>query len=624
MPQANPQAVGLFLESFFDELCACGVRNVVVCPGSRSTPLAMTAFELSQRDPKRLRVLVDVDERGAAFVALGMGKATGVPAAVVCTSGSAVANFYPAVLEAESSGVPLLLLTGDRPPQLQGLGAPQTCDQLHLFGSHVRAFRQMPVPAATEDMLVFARQAAKEAVIACAPRRGLGSLSVPVAGASTGGAVHLNFPFDEPLKPDFSEHLPAEALGNPSLVAKIKALRSKEIQGCIAPVSCEPSDEAIESLVHTLRKKRVLMVAGDGAAFSERDARAVLDLADYASIPVLADPLSGLRCRGYGVSIESYDAVLGSPQGVPEALRPDAVIRFGRYPVSKRLTQWLRKLSAEGMFTVVVDPCETRDFNAATDIYLPCSAACFASAITGNWIGRSKHIIGVTPAQRSFLSAWMQANENVAAALGQVESDEGADAFEGAYVHALMDELPPDACLFVGNSMSIRAVDTFCRCQSSTIQILGNRGLNGIDGTVSTMFGASWAQPMRPVTLLVGDLALLHDLNALALQRELFALGLPAPSITIVLLNNNGGAIFDMLPQQSDEPYFERLFLTPQDVDFESAARAFSVPYQRVDSVAEFREAYQAQVGKPGFHLIEINVPLRGVKDRYAPYWGLA
>lgn len=622
MPKADPQAVGTFLVAFFDGLIECGVRNVVICPGSRSTPLAMTAYEIAKRDPKRLRILVDVDERGAAFAALGMGKSTGVPAVVICTSGSAVANFFPAVVEAEASGVPLLVLTGDRPPQLQGLGAPQTCDQLHLFGSHVRTFRQMPLPTDDPALLSFARQAALEAVIAARPVRGLKASSVPVGAVSTGGPVHVNFPFDEPLKPEFNEELFDTDSENKTAFLRLKKLIAPEIDEPIAATVTAPSSKAIEAIFNTLRKKRIVIVAGEGSVFTEHEAKSVLDFADYASIPVLADPLSGLRGRGYDAVIEGYDALLATDLN-REALQPDAVIRFGRYPVSKRLTTWLEALRDQGVLTITVDAYETKDFNATTDLFVPCTAASFTRAVMTDWLNVSKSILGVAPHQRNYYTKWEQANEALNALYNDVEHIPYANEFEGAYVHALLSLLPADSCLFVGNSMSIRAVDTFCRLGSGTIQILGNRGLNGIDGTLSTMFGVAWAQPSRPVTLLLGDLALIHDVNAFALQRELFSLGLPAPSIVVVLLNNNGGAIFDMLPQSSDDPYFERLFMTPQDVDFKSIAEAFSVPYQQVSTVDDFRQAYAAMVGKPGFHLIDVAVPLRGVKQRYGRYWGL-
>lgn len=623
MPQANPQAVGAFLMTFFDGLIECGVRNVVICPGSRSTPLAMTAYEIAKRDPKRLRILVDVDERGAAFAALGMGKSTGVPAAVICTSGSAVANFFPAVLEAEASGVPLIVLTGDRPPQLQELGAPQTCDQLHIFGSHVRSFRQMPLPTDEPAMLSFAHQAALETVIAARPVRGLKASSVPVGAVSTGGPVHLNFPFDEPLKPAFSEELFDTISESKTAFLRLKKLIAPEIDEPIAATITTPSSKAIEAIFNTLRKKRIVIVAGEGSVFTEHEAKSVLDFADYASIPVLADPLSGLRGHGYDAAIEGYDTLLASDL-YREALRPDAVIRFGRYPVSKRLTKWLETLRDQGVLTITVDAYETKDFNAATDLFVPCTPAAFTRAVMTDWLNVSKSILGVAPYQRNYFSKWEQANEGLNTLYDKVENTPEANEFEGAYVHAMLSLLPADSCLFVGNSMSIRAVDTFCRLRTGSIQILGNRGLNGIDGTLSTMFGVAWAQPSRPVTLLLGDLALVHDVNAFALQRELFTLGLPAPSIVVVLLNNNGGAIFDMLPQSSDDPYFERLFMTPQDVDFKCVAEAFSVPYQQVSTVEDFRQAYSAMVGKPGFHLIDITLPLRGVQQRYGRYWGLS
>lgn len=219
MTVADPCATARFLGAFFDELAKWGVQNVVISPGSRSTPLSMTAYELSCRAPQRMSTYVDIDERGAAFLALGMAKASGRPAALVCSSGTAIANYYPAILEAESSRVPLIALTADRPPQLQGLGAPQTCDQSHAYGTHVRAYRGMPLPADDEGSLRFARQAAREACIAalgsCNPAQNQetqNSLAVPsaakasashrLAGACFGGPVHLNFPFDEPLKPD--------------------------------------------------------------------------------------------------------------------------------------------------------------------------------------------------------------------------------------------------------------------------------------------------------------------------------------------------------------------------------------------------------------------------------------
>lgn len=622
---ADPRATALFLGAFFDELARWGVHDMVVSPGSRSTPLTMTAFELSRREPGRLRVFVDVDERGAAFFALGLAKASGHPAAVVCTSGTAVANYYPAVMEAESSRVPLVVLTGDRPPRLQGLGAPQTCDQLNAYGNHVRAFRQMPLPSADGAALAFARQAAREAVIA--------------AGEECfGGPVHLNFPFDEPLKPDFS----AEGLFE-------SARRLDVSRETSVPVSQQLAPSDAGRLAALLADRRALVYAGEGTCTGELEAGKVLNWARAFRLPLLADPLSGLRSSDDPLVIDNYDSVLGLGGAAPDGLAPEVVVRFGRYPVSKKATQLV---AAARPVQIVVDPLETRDCNAATDVFVRCRPSELAGSLGFAYDVRT---IDYDPddVQRAFARAWIDAND---AARKRIASVDDAEAgFEGAFVRRVVELAPEGSCLFSANSMSVRALDTFYLKSAKRLAVLCNRGLNGIDGTVSTALGA--AQHFAQTTLVTGDLTLLHDLNALALQRELrlqreaaacFSASLDAasskaagavtpghatdaasdnvapgavPSIVIVLLNNNGGGIFDMLPQKSEDPYFERLFLTPQDVDFRAAAQAFGVPYRRADTVPAFDEAYRALLGTPGISLVEVRVPLSGLKDRYAPYW---
>lgn len=622
---ADPRATALFLGAFFDELARWGVHDMVVSPGSRSTPLTMTAFELSRREPGRLRVFVDVDERGAAFFALGLAKASGHPAAVVCTSGTAVANYYPAVMEAESSRVPLVVLTGDRPPRLQGLGAPQTCDQLNAYGNHVRAFRQMPLPSADGAALAFARQAAREAVIA--------------AGEECfGGPVHLNFPFDEPLKPDFS----AEGLFE-------SARRLDVSRETSVPVSQQLAPSDAGRLAALLADRRALVYAGEGTCTGELEAGKVLNWARAFRLPLLADPLSGLRSSDDPLVIDNYDSVLGPGGAAPDGLAPEVVVRFGRYPVSKKATQLV---AAARPVQIVVDPLETRDCNAATDVFVRCRPSELAGSLGFAYDVRT---IDYDPddVQRAFARAWIDAND---AARKRIASVDDAEAgFEGAFVRRVVELAPEGSCLFSANSMSVRALDTFYLKSAKRLAVLCNRGLNGIDGTVSTALGA--AQHFAQTTLVTGDLTLLHDLNALALQRELrlqreaaacFSASLDAasskaagavtpghatdaasdnvapgavPSIVIVLLNNNGGGIFDMLPQKSEDPYFERLFLTPQDVDFRAAAQAFGVPYRAAGTAEAFDEAYRELLGTSGISLIEVRVPLSGLKDRYAPYW---
>lgn len=741
----HQQDTALFVAAFFDEMVRWGVREVVVSPGSRSTALAMAAYELEQRRPYDLRVYVDIDERGAAFLGLGLAKASGRPVALVCTSGTALANYYPAVIEAETSRVPLIVLSGDRPPQLQGLGAPQTTDQLKAYGSHVRSFRAMPTPRGRDRDIAFARQAAREAVLAAlgptatlAPYRepapvkeglrepattgALDGTDAAVAAASLGkhaapsadsgvpalstdpartvalsmdsasavalstdpgatvampatpavtasadvsawgiadghaataaeeperpqpvfyneagdivnydpnlqvasracmhlaGPVHVNFPFDAPLKPDFAgADLQAMqraahdcfALGarNASIAAKDGALL--DLGPLVGPAGTLPPS-SIEAIERLLWKRPSLVLAGEGSCETVAEAEEILAWARKLSLPVLADPLSGLRSIDDPLIIDNYDNLCARA----DCPVPEVVIRFGRYPVSKSATALLERARP---VSLTVDVAETRDFNAATDVFVGTTPLGF---VRSGWRAEGRK------AQHRFADAWVALNDEARLRILAVEWDgvatHDSEATEGAYVRSLLELAPEGSCLFSANSMSIRAVDTFYVKDGKPLAVMANRGQNGIDGVVSTAVGA--AQHFAQTTFLTGDFTLLHDLSGLALQREMLLQRRgPAgtPSLVIVLLNNNGGAIFDMLPQASADPYFERLFLAPQDVRFTEAAAAFGIPSASVHTVGAFRSAYEQFLGTPGISLIEVALPLRGVRDRYAPY----
>ena len=742
----HQQDTALFVAAFFDEMVRWGVREVVVSPGSRSTALAMTAYELEQRRPCDLRVYVDIDERGAAFLGLGLAKASGRPVALVCTSGTALANYYPAVIEAETSRVPLIVLSGDRPPQLQGLGAPQTTDQLKAYGSHVRSFRAMPTPRGRDRDIAFARQAAREAVLAAlgptatlAPYRepapakeklrepvttgalegadaavaaaslgkhaapsadsGVPALSTdpartvalsmdpasagalptdpgatvampanPPAGAASAdvsawgiaddhaataaeeperphpvfyneagdivnynpnvqvasracmhlaGPVHVNFPFDAPLKPDFAgadvqamqrAARDCFALGarNASIAAKDGALL--DLGPLVGPAGALPPS-SVEAIERLLWKRPSLVLAGEGSCETVAEAEEILAWARKLSLPVLADPLSGLRSIDDPLIIDNYDNLCARA----DCPVPEVVIRFGRYPISKSATALLERTRP---VSLAVDVAETRDFNAATDVFVGTTPLGF---VRSGWRAEGRK------AQHRFADAWVALNDEARLRILAVEWDgvatHDSEATEGAYVRSLLELAPEGSCLFSANSMSIRAVDTFYVKDGKPLAVMANRGQNGIDGVVSTAVGA--AQHFAQTTFLTGDFTLLHDLSGLALQREvLLQRRGPAgtPSLVIVLLNNNGGAIFDMLPQASADPYFERLFLAPQDVRFTEAAAAFGIPSASVHTVGAFRSAYEQFLGTPGISLIEVALPLRGVRDRYAPY----
>lgn len=607
----SPADTALYVSAFFDELQRAGVRDVVISPGSRSTPLSMVAYASS------LNVYLDVDERGAGFFALGIAKASGRAVCLVCTSGTALANYYPCIMEAESSRIPLMVLSGDRPLHLQKVGAPQTCNQIEVFSSHVRQFWQMPAPVATQKNIAYVRQIAREAYHMCA------------VGSIQAGPVHLNFPFDEPLKPDLS----VEGLFEIGRVAGSDAF--PVAMSAVSALAVEYKKE----LQHYFKNHRVIALCGEGTLGvvpSYEALNLAIEFAQAFDVPLLADPLSQLRSCSHDAVVDNYDNIIDRDT-CPEF---DAVVRFGRYPVSKRLSTAVQAACSKGCLQFVVDPLETRDFNATTTTLIAMepldfmqsmlqglsveqdegaeSTVTLESAATGG--GAEAATKSVATVTTPYLDDWAHLNKLERSRIQAVKNP-NAPVVEGSYVSALLDHIPQDSLLFVANSMSIRAVDTFYVKEDKQLRVLANRGLNGIDGTLSAALGA--AQLFKQSVFLTGDLALQHDINALSLQHEMILReqqGHARPSIIVVLLNNKGGAIFDILPQRSDEPYFERLFLTPQNVDFGAAAQAFGVAHAKAKSVADFTTIFTYWLGKPGIHLLEIELPLQGVRERYASY----
>ena len=586
---AHPEVTAEYLRVFFEQLQRAGVHDVVVSPGSRSTPLAMAAYK------QYGDVYIDVDERGAAFFALGLAKATGSPVAVVCTSGTAVANWTPAVLEAESARVPLLLLSADRPPRLQNISAAQTCDQKHLFGTHVRSFYQMPVPSADADTLAYVRQVALDI---CVAAHGV----IPGATSCDGAPVHVNFPFDEPLliAMNDQEHTAQQQPANAGLPSQI------------TPGHILYAADA-KALAQSIAHKGTVALCGEGTCTNADEAQALLQFARTYHIPLLADPLSGLRSYQDPHVIDAYDAVYRAAEQ-PGGLQ--AVIRFGRWPVSKAA----RTAIASGdIHHIVVDVRDARDATATTTQLVRTTPMGFVQSMLQ--VAQE----GAPSASQDFALAWTSCNATARDRIADVRIH-GADDFEGTYIDQMLEMMPEYSLLFCANSMAIRALDTFYLAEDHTYTVLANRGLAGIDGTLSSAFGAS--QAFEQTTVLIGDLAFIHDANALAMQRELFAhakhAGEQPPSIIVVVLNNNGGAIFDTLPQRSDADYFERLFLTPHDSLLRHLCLAFNVNHAAVSTIDDFRRQYLQRLGVPGINVIEVQLPLSGVADRYAPYWGTA
>ena len=531
------------LRAFADELARCGLREVCTSPGSRSTPLV-----LSLARDTRLRSTSHLDERSGGFFALGLAKATGLPVALACTSGTAAANYAPAVIEAHEARVPLLVLTADRPPELREVGAGQTIDQVKLYGSAAKWYLEVDDHPATPGRMRWLRQLACRACWTALDGRP--------------GPVHLNFSLREPLVLD--EPLPAEEPGGGGRAGGRPWITRP---GRTAP----PAPGVVDTLAEELEQRpRALLVAGR----TERDPRlgaALAALADRTGLPLLADPLSGAR-RG-PAAIAHYDALLRDPD-FGAARVPELVLRVGDLPTSKPLRQWLASLDT---LQIVLDP-ETawQDPFGSAATMLPGDPRALIDALAERLLRRTRG--------RFWLEEWTGPDRAAGAAIASVL---GADAqlSEPRVAAELGVRLPADATLVVASSMPVRDVETFFPLRTGAPpRTLSNRGANGIDGTVSTAFGVA-AASRGPVVLLIGDVALLHDLGGLLAARRL---GL---KLVIVLLDNDGGGIFHFLPAARQGDAFVEHIATPHGLDFSHAAALYGCGYERAADVETFRGA---------------------------------
>ncbi|WP_406315546.1 2-succinyl-5-enolpyruvyl-6-hydroxy-3-cyclohexene-1-carboxylic-acid synthase [Streptosporangium sp. NBC_01639] len=506
-----------------DELVRCGLTDVVLAPGSRSTPLALAVHADS-----RIRLHVRIDERSASFLALGLARRSERPVALICTSGTATANFHPAVIEAHESGVPLLLLTADRPPELRDTGASQTVDQIKLYGTAVRWFSEVGVPEDRPGQVAYWRS------LACrAYQRSLGPFDP--------GPVHLNVAFREPLVPDgdasWCESLEGDA-GGPWVRARV------------APPAVA---------LHLPPTRRGVLVVGDGAS----NVRRYVAAAGMAGWPVLSEPNGNARYGDHAMS--AYHFLLGTPE-FADRHRPELVVTLGRPGLSRPLLNWLRHADEH----IVVAPDLTRWPDPTR------SATQVAQAVE----------ITVAAGDDAWLHSWRRADGAARAAVDEVL--DGAGFSEPRLARDLADLLPNGSLLFSGSSMPIRDLDQAMRPRRG-LRILANRGSAGIDGVVSTAMGAALAHN-GPAYALMGDLTFLHDQNGLILgPRE------PRPDLCVVVVNNDGGGIFSLLPQAALRDPFERLFGTGHGVDLAHVAASTGTPYTFVDGPDQLSKALRGE-----------------------------
>ncbi|MDR5710503.1 MAG: 2-succinyl-5-enolpyruvyl-6-hydroxy-3-cyclohexene-1-carboxylic-acid synthase [Armatimonadota bacterium] len=559
--KAAEVATYAFVRAFLDELVRGGVRHLCLCPGSRSTPLAL----LAARHPL-LRVWVHLDERSCAFFALGMAKALRAPVALLSTSGTAAANFLPGVVEARYAHVPLVVLTADRPHELRDCGANQTIDQVHLYGRHVKWFADLPLPEQGPSALRYARSVAARCV--------------EQATAPPPGPVHVNVPLREPL-------LPAPAPESES--EEPPAWRRHGPYTRLLPSRILPDPGALSEVARALAgRARGLVVCGpeDHSPFS----RAVIELSGALQFPVLADPLSQVRCGEHplGLVVDTYDAFL-RVEDLWDALRPEVVLRFGAAPTSKSLLRFLAHHA--DVPQIFVGPEGPLDPDRVVSHFVRADPTAFCEALLQTLPPR--------PHAGGWLRRWQEINrvarETLDRAVGSVE-----EPFEARVFRELAELIPEDTLLYAGNSMPVRDLDGFFPALRRRIRFLGNRGASGIDGVVSSALGAAAVHP-GPVVLVLGDLSFYHDLNGLfaAYRYEL--------SVLVVLLHNDGGGIFSFLPHTTlERSEFELLFGTPHGLDFRPAVEMYGGTYVRPEGWESFRHAVREGLLHGGLRVVEV------------------
>ena len=555
-----------YIAALVDEFYQLGVRHAVFSPGSRSTTMAMLF-----KEHEGFETYMNIDERSASFMALGIAKAHKEPTVLVCTSGSAVAHYLPAILEAQYSGIPLIVLSADRPHTLLHVGAPQTVDQHKIFGTAVNYFEELAVPQESH-YYTYPRQVARKAYMK--------------AMDTKKGPVHINVPLFEPLVPELSRnHFEA---GRSSF--KVVKPNYSSVFGCDNRNNLTHVNNAIDIThgndgtkeINDLleRYERILILAGPQIDIDE--ANTIRFFGEALQAPILADPLSNVRgCGTSKVVISTYDALLAG-QALWNELKPDCVIQFGQIVVSKRVQQMIA--SWTDVEYVEVNPTmDSMNPTGKTTMHVQASIDVFT------------HLYGKNNNSDTYLNIWRRLDQ-----AGKKQLSLAIDephCFEGRTIRELQKQIPEDGQIFVANSMTIRDFDYFWFSGESKAVLYGNRGVNGIDGTISTALGL--AVNGRPTYLVTGDLSLFHDLNGLAVAKT------HNLNLTIILHNNDGGGIFEYLPQKGTK-HFDYLFSTSQGLDYSGAAKLYGCGYTKISSPDELSSAL-AKIGQEsGVHIIEI------------------
>ena len=572
---SDPAVTTAWVRAFIDELARAGVEHVCLAPGSRSTPLVMACARES-----RIRMWVHLDERCAGFFALGLGKITRRPAAVITTSGTATANLFPAVIEASHAGVPFLALTADRPRRFRGTDANQTIDQSQLYGSFVR--ESLDAGEAPAGDLRGIRKLAAGAVAA--------------TGGMDPGPVHVNFPLDKPLEP-------VELGAEPEAGGASR-------EPVMDQSGAAPAEDEVRAVVAALETaSRGLIVVGP-VPDPQTAGPAITDLARVTGFPVLADPLSGARFGEHCAAnvVGAYDlflACLPDPN-LREVLEPDAVIRIGGAPVSASLSAFLSDLAHVPQVRITSGHY-WKDHLSVASPSVRAEVASFVRAVTEELPSHPSLISeSSTPdTARSWCEQWTEIDRAASQAVLDFRTSDAGDAFEGDVLAAVVAGVTDGTTLFVSNSMPVRDLDAYGG-GGKPLHVYGNRGASGIDGIVSTVAGiaaagvAATSDGGSPIVAVVGDIAFYHDMNGLLAVAE------HQLDIVFVVINNDGGGIFHMLPIRDYEPEFTKYFATAHGLDFRHAAELYGIPYRRVEHPSGAADALEEVLAGTGPRILEV------------------
>ena len=586
-----------YIAALVDEFYQLGVRHAVFSPGSRSTTMAMLFTEY-----EGFETYMNIDERSASFMALGIAKAYKEPTVLVCTSGSAVAHYLPAILEAQYSGVPLIVLSADRPHTLLHVGAPQTVDQQKIFGTAVNYYEELAVPQ-EDHYYTYPRQVARKAYMKAMDIKK--------------GPVHINVPLFEPLVPEL-DHKHFEAGRSPYKVFKPNYGDVFSYQNRSNNTSNPSNVSKASNVSYTknttdnnsnpllVQYKKVLILAGPQIDVNEVES--IHSFAENLQAPILADPLSNVRRwhktdaiddnhefninrsndtdmtqkkQFSDVVISTYDAFLADKELWP-VLKPDCVIQFGQMVVSKRVQQMVA--SWDNVEYIEINPTmDSMNPTGKTTIHMQASIDMFT------------HLYAVKKESNAYLNSWQRLE--VAGKAQLSTAIEEPSCFEGRTIRELQQHIPDNSQLLVANSMTVRDFDYFWFSGESDAVLYGNRGVNGIDGTVSTALGL--ATNHQPTYLVTGDLSLFHDLNGLAVAKT------HNLNLTIILHNNDGGGIFEYLPQKGTK-HFDYLFSTSQGLDYSGAAKLYGCGHTKISSPDELSHVLAKVSTESGVHIIEI------------------